>query len=229
MKKNQASGMSSIQYKSLSESLTEQLRELIIIGEFEPGRHLTETEIAQNMGVSRIVVREAMIILIREGLLVKKPNKYTSVVEFNAKDIEEIFDLRIAIEETASKFCIGNSEFIAELNDRCKAIKDLSVQKGSSTIEIMKADMAFHTYIVQSAQNSRILKVWKEDIYGAMLLLLYRYIEADHRQPLSHDELIHAFEHGNSNDIQRGILLHIEDTKKKLINIASSEKYTFKD
>ena len=212
--------MTVLKYKSLTEVLAEQLRESIIIGEFPPGMHLTETEIAEQMGVSRVVVREAMFILVHEGLLVKKPNKYTSVVELTTKDIKEIFDMRIAIEQAAARACIGKPKFIKEIGRRCDAIKELSSKKNTSLVDLIKADMALHTYMVESSNNSRMINVWKE-LYGLMLLLLYRYVEKpDIKLSLSHDEIVRGFEDGDIAQICEVIYSHIEDTKKELINSA---------
>ena len=210
--------MTVLKYKSLTEVLAEQLRQSIITGEFPPGMRLTETEVAEQMGVSRVVVREAMFILVHEGLLVKKPNKHTSVVDLKIKDIKEIFDMRIAIEQAATRTCIGKPKFIKEVGKRCDAIKKLSSEKNASLVDIIKADMAFHTYLVESSNNSRMINVWKE-LYGLLLLLLYRYVEKpDFKLSLSHDEIVRSFEDGDISEICEVIYSHIEDTKKELIN-----------
>jgi len=205
-----------MQYQPLSMMLTEQLRESIIVGELAPGERLTETEIAQKIGVSRIVVRESIIMLISEGLLVKEPNRYTSVIDPQAKDIEEIFELRIAIEQAASKRCVDKQKFVVELKKRSETIKKLCAQKDVCPIEIIKTDMSFHTHIIQSANNSRMLDVWK-GLSGPILLLLYRYIENDLKIPLCHDQIVHSFEKGDINRICGVIEEHAEETKIELI------------
>ena len=216
--------MTVVKYKSMTEVLAEQLRKSIIIGEFPPGMRLTESDIAQKMGVSRMVVREAMLMLIHEGLLIKKPNRHTSVVSLDIKDIEDIYDMRIAIEQGAARLCINEPEFIKVAAKRCDAIKKLSANKLANPDEIIKADMAFHTYMVESSNNSRMVNVWNE-LYSLMLLLLYQYLEkSEYKLNLSHDEIVNSFKGGDLTDICKEIHIHIEDAKNELIKQAKDSR-----
>lgn len=209
--------MGIVEYKSLGEITAERLRDAIITCEFAPGVRITETEVSESMGVSRIVVREAMQILLHEGLLIKERNKFTKVVDFSHREIEEIFDLRIAIEQAAAKRCSNEPHFIENLINRANSIQEIVKTSQYKRLELLRADMDFHNYIVRCSQNLRFIKVWQE-ITGPIFVLLYRYINADHDLHYSHEEIIQAFNSANEVQIRNEIQSHVEDTKQLLLS-----------
>ena len=79
----------------------ELLKQAICDGEFEPGQWLQENELAEKLSVSRSPIREALRQLAADGLVIEVPNKGVFVREFTAKDIEEIFDIRVLMENYA--------------------------------------------------------------------------------------------------------------------------------
>ena len=77
------------------------LKDDICEGRFAPGQWLQENELAERLCVSRSPIREALRQLASDGLVVEIPNKGVFVKEFTARDIEEIFDLRVLLEDYA--------------------------------------------------------------------------------------------------------------------------------
>jgi len=84
--------------QSLASTLAEDLRKRIINGEFAGGTMLRQEQIAQEYGVSRMPVREALHQLDAEGLVVTQANRGALVAELSLAEIDEIFDLRMALE-----------------------------------------------------------------------------------------------------------------------------------
>ncbi|NLF27553.1 MAG: GntR family transcriptional regulator [Clostridiales bacterium] len=212
--------MSAIQYKSLSDLMAANLRQSIIVGELKPGQKITESETSEIYGVSRVVVREAMLQLLNEGLLQKEQNKYTKVVEFDGPDIEEIFELRIAIELTAARKCLGREDVIRELKKRADAIDDHDVQ-GSGIEELVVLDSDFHRYLVESSGNRRLLSIW-DDISSQVQLLLYRYMKGEEYRELvfSHQDIVRALRTNDRAIFEKELSKHIDDTRKTLLGQA---------
>lgn len=215
-------GPQPIEYRSLSDMTAEKLRDAIITGRLQPGDRVTENGIAEILGVSRMVVREAILLLIGENLLEKEHNKFTRVITIERQDIADILDLRIAIEQAAVKRCMCAPDFINETVPALAAIADRLaglVKSGTAEpLEMMYMDMSFHAYLVKASCNTRLLNVWNE-LSGPMLLLLYRYISAgfEPKPNYRHDDLIDAFCTMNAFTIYRSIEEHIEDTKLALM------------
>jgi DNA-binding GntR family transcriptional regulator len=94
-----------------------RLRDAILRGEIEPGRELSQVQIAKALGVSRTPLREALRLLQREGLVEGKPNRRVRVAGFSVSDMEELYTLRITLEALAIRLTIplATQEDIAAL------------------------------------------------------------------------------------------------------------------
>lgn len=220
-----AIGDPTIEYRSLSEITAEKLRTAIITGGIKPGTRVTETEIAESMGVSRVVVREAILMLMREGLLVKQRNKFTMVTPIDRGDVKDIFDLRIAIEQAAAKRCMQEPGFMRDtlplLEARSEQINMTSTGMSVNRKELMYMDMSFHSMIIQASGNLRLSNVW-EELSGPLFLLLYRYITTGNALHYSHGEILDAFKTGDVSTVDKELFTHIEDTKTMLMETLPS-------
>ena len=87
--------------KTIRDQVYQILRDEICAGKYAPGSWLQETELTEYLGVSRSPVREALRRLVADGLLMEIPNKGVFVKEFTARDIDEIFDMRVMLESYA--------------------------------------------------------------------------------------------------------------------------------
>lgn len=81
-------------YKPLREIVFETLREAIIQGRLRPGQRMMEIQLAEEMGVSRTPVREAIRKLELEGFVVMVPRKGAYVAGISVKDIVDVFEVR---------------------------------------------------------------------------------------------------------------------------------------
>jgi DNA-binding GntR family transcriptional regulator len=76
----------------------DRLRTAILLGEIAPGAATSQVALAQQFGVSRTPLREALRLLEREGLVVPQPNRRVRIAEFSIADIESVYAMRIAVE-----------------------------------------------------------------------------------------------------------------------------------
>ena len=86
---------------SLAKSIRVRLREAILKGNFAPGAHLPEVEIAARYKVSRGPVREALAQLEQEGLVLLRRNRGAVVARLSRADLEEVYSLRLSLERLA--------------------------------------------------------------------------------------------------------------------------------
>jgi DNA-binding GntR family transcriptional regulator len=138
-----------------------QIREAIKSGKLKPGEHIIEGDLAMDMGISRFPIREAIRYLEKEGLVTTTPYKGAHVTELTEKDLEEIYSLRIVIEELAIRTLIKHldSEKVKKLESVVTAMKQ--VAKNCRTIEeVIDVDLSFHRTICELAENRRLLELW---------------------------------------------------------------------
>ena len=89
-------------YQPLREVVCETLREAIISGVLRPGERLMEIQLAEELGVSRTPVREAIRKLELEGFVIMIPRRGTYVADLSIKDINEVFEVRSALDSLAN-------------------------------------------------------------------------------------------------------------------------------
>ena len=96
-------------YKPLREIVFETLREAIITGVLKPGERLMEVQLAEEMGVSRTPVREAIRKLELEGFVVMVARKGAYVAGISLKDVTDVFEIRAALEGLAACLAAGRA------------------------------------------------------------------------------------------------------------------------
>lgn len=145
----------SLNSKSTSDLIAEKIRTSIINGEFPYGQVLKQDALASQFDVSKIPVREALYQLKMEGLVTIKNNRGSTVSSLSSSEVDEIYTMRMALEEIALKRAIPN---LGPQN----LIAAESVLKliGSSTdpLEWSALNWEFHASLYQAAEMPKLLE-----------------------------------------------------------------------
>src|SRR5215207_8996683 len=91
-----------VKNRSLSDDVADAVREAIFSGRFRPGSPLREMHLAKELDVSQKTVRDALVKLERYGLVVRVPNKETTVTRHSRREVQQRLDLRATLEEMAA-------------------------------------------------------------------------------------------------------------------------------
>lgn len=140
--------------------IANQIRDVIKSGKLKPGDRLIETELANSMQVGRNAIREAIRYLEKERLLSTTPFKGAIVTDFSRKDLDDLFELRIVLEELAIRTMAKNltKNKITKLESVCDRMKE--VAKEGTILETVDADLSFHRTICELSGNHRLLDAW---------------------------------------------------------------------
>ncbi|MET9662938.1 GntR family transcriptional regulator [Streptomyces sp. NPDC006510] len=136
-----------------SERVTRLLRDEIIDGVREPGSKLVERELAAELGVSRLPVREALKALVTEGLVTPRPRTWAVVREFTPADIEDLDEVRAALETLTFRLAAqrrtraGLEKLRSDLDAERKA-----ADKGDA-VRARRAAADFHETVTALADN----------------------------------------------------------------------------
>lgn len=152
------------------------LRSAILNGEIRPGAQVTEASLADQFGVSRGPLREAMRQLIDEGLLVTVPYTGTHVVDLSVEDVREIYSMRVTLEIFAFELVWGRRDksFREGLLARHAALtRCIDAEDDTASIH---AELQLHGFVYEAAGHRILLKSW-ESIRGRLQL----YWAAHHR------------------------------------------------
>jgi len=118
-----------IAHQSMADRVAAELRRMVIVGEFEPGERLTQDKLAKSLGVSTMPVREALLRLVAEGLIIATPNRSFVVATKTADDLRDIFWLHSKLAGELARRCALNADdelvaTLTELNQRYLASVD---------------------------------------------------------------------------------------------------------
>ncbi|MGN0157730.1 MAG: GntR family transcriptional regulator [Brotaphodocola sp.] len=118
-------------------SIVEILKEEILSGRIAGGTELTQNEIANALGVSRMPVREALIILEYQGLMERLPNNHVRVAEFSEDYFKKIFHFCAKLEKMELKQCEGNAGDVDELGFHRRICRGMRHSFLKKTLETM--------------------------------------------------------------------------------------------
>lgn len=157
----------------LSEHVAGQLREAIIKEQLKPGQRVVEREIAEAMQTSRGPVRDALLLLEKEGLVVRYPHRGTYVTELSLEDAEEIYTLRQAIEGLAVEYVLRRAT-PEELDDLEEQVKEMAamVEEGYDLGGATELDLEFHRTLCRISGHRRLLEAWEALSAQTRVLLL---------------------------------------------------------
>jgi len=155
-------------YKPLREVVFETLREAIIKGDLAPGERLMEVQVAEELGVSRTPVREAIRKLELDGLVIMVPRKGAYVADISMRDLSDVFEVRRALEGLAAELAADRAtdEEIEELERMLVRISEsIEENRVRDTVEL---DTQFHEMLYAASRNERlrgILSQLREQIH----------------------------------------------------------------
>lgn len=210
---------------TLRDTVYNAIREAILKGEYAPNKRLREIPIAEQLGVSRTPVREAIRRLADEHLVVIMPKCGAKVASFTDKDVSDALDVRMTIECMAVRLAARNmdKEQIHELrtinHEMERAIREKNVYK------ISDADNKLHNRI-SIGTNNRVLLKTMQMLEEQVLRYRVEYIKSikNYMELISeHNDLIKALELRDEERAVEIIRHHIGSQKDRICEIIKEE------
>jgi DNA-binding GntR family transcriptional regulator len=211
--------------KTIRRRVYEHLREQLLNGEIAPHEHLIETKIAQELGTSRTPVREALHSLELEGLIESIPRVGYVVKPISEQEVEEICEIRMAIEGVAARWAMEKSDkkLIEELEKNI-SISDSKVSKGDAKAFI-DLDARFHEIIARHSGSRRLLEMAQTLRRHMLRYRIQSIYSVDNvlRAIDGHKEIMRAIEKHDLEEVTQAIRNHMEQVKKDVLRYAFKE------
>jgi DNA-binding GntR family transcriptional regulator len=189
-----------------------QLRERIVSGLLPPGARLVERELAQELGVSRVPVREAIRTLTAEGFVVASSPRRVVVKELTPKDVDELFELREALEVFAAGLAAERAtpQGLLELEQLLAQAARATGERAAETIT--ELNTRFHDRILALADN-QLLAAALEPLEGRLRWLTR---QNDHWDELldEHRRLLAAIASGDPAQARAQALEHVRINRR---------------
>ncbi len=218
-------------HKPLREMVYEELKMQILTGAIVPGTRMMEVDLAEEMGVSRTPIREAIRKLEKEGLVTIEPRRGAYASMISTQDMVEILEVRQDLEGLAAYFAASRmtDEEMAELKEVAEAYNK-AVREGNMQ-DMIHHDTIFHRIIVDSC-NNKILVNMVEQLQE--LVLRFRYIYYDNfrraeNMPEEHREILEAIASGDADHARWAADVHIDRLKQLVIEEGVQQKNIFEE
>ena len=205
--------------ESLATGAYNRLRQAILQGELRPNEQLVEAELADWLEVSRTPLRESLIRLASEGLVISRRRGW-AVREFTAQEVTEIHEVRAALEGMAVYIAAerASDEQIARLVE-FHSSQNREALASSPGAYLVEYNDAFHTGIVDMAANERLrefIRVNRDFFFTYRIAKLYSEEEA--RASLAgHDEIIEALRERDGDRGEKAARQHILEARDAIL------------
>lgn len=167
---------------SMRDEIYNTLLNWIMEGVLSPGEKIVDKELAEQMGVSRTPVREAIRRLEDKGLIESAANRWTRIAEISAGDAEEIYPIiwtleQLAVTEACKNMRAQDIKEMVSANNRLKK----AIAAGNA-VQATKADAEFHAVLIERSLNSHLIKTLTD------LKIKYRRLEVNFFEKTSYDD-----------------------------------------
>jgi DNA-binding GntR family transcriptional regulator len=201
---------------SLREKIFLKLRQDILDGKYKAGDSLVELKLAEEMGVSRTPVREAIRQLELEGLVFSIPNKGVFVEGITSQDIEDIYAIRECMEGLAARWAIErmDDQSLKELENLCE-LMEFYTGKGDLD-RVGELNSKFHDLIFESTKSKPLKQILSDFQYyiGNIRLASLKSPGRAEQSLNEHKAIVEAFK---DRDVERGervLVEHIRNTRR---------------
>jgi DNA-binding GntR family transcriptional regulator len=213
-------------YKPLREIVFETLRDAIINSVLKPGERMMEIQMAEEMGVSRTPVREAIRKLELEGFVVTVPRKGAYVAGISMKDIADVFELRAALEGLAAGLAAERiTEEELEQLER-SLVKIGECVKNNNLEKLIEVDAEFHDTLFKASRNERLVQ-----IVSNLREQIQRFRTASLSTPgrmkfafEEHKKIVEAVSDRNAELAQALAREHIENAENSMLDVLREGK-----
>ena len=186
--------------------ILEQLRALILTGEYGPDERLIEEQLAERLGVSRTPVRQALTMLEAEGLVEIAPNRGATVCSFSIEDVWDIYDLRAVLEGHAARRAAGRIqrhelERLRELAGEMEGLAGRFDEHEEEIRTLVGLNQEFHGAIVDASRNRRLKRLINRTVEIPLMFKAFFWY-TPHERIISnhyHRQILEALEKGDAD------------------------------
>jgi DNA-binding GntR family transcriptional regulator len=200
---------------SLTETVTERLRSLIVSGELALGQALSERQLAEALGVSKTPVREALALLRAEGLVRIMPQRGVEVFTLSAREVVEICELRQTLEAAAMRYAFARHphslvDGLAEVTDRMIEARTVDDVRG-----YLAADTAFHQVLFAHCGNDLLAEAYQRYVGKVAALRTHLAAKPRHTEQSfeEHLAMVRSLRQGEIEKALRILDIHIARTR----------------
>ncbi|MGW0806552.1 GntR family transcriptional regulator [Nonomuraea sp. NPDC002799] len=213
-----------VERRTTAERVAAALREELLAGAFTPGQSLRDNELAERAGVARTTVREALTMLVREGLLTHHVNRGIEVRRLTAADLDDIYSAREVIESAGlARLLDGGAEALEPLEEAFERMAS-AAERGSAAA-VADADIALHLALSAGTESQRLIETQRRALSELRMLFAVtdRAYDAVEKQVVQHRELLDVFRTGGAPAAQAALRAHLRGAAELIGSVIGRE------
>jgi DNA-binding GntR family transcriptional regulator len=201
------------------------LKDQILRRTLEPGEKISIDEVAHALGVSRTPVTDALKRLASEGFVEIRPRIGTFVSELTAKDVAELFDIRLAIELFAAERIVELSQidaFLGEIRQPISAMRRAMVDDDYGDYEaFIEGDRQLHLTLVSMMENQRLLQMYSDLNVHMQVARAHHLssVENARQAHQEHESILAAFRKADPELVRTELSNHITHVKERILEL----------
>ena len=206
----------------------DEIRGAILSGALLPGARIKQEELAARLGVSREPVRQALLMLQREGLVFTEPGRTATVATLDRRFIADVYELREVIEglvaATMAKLCAPDLTHLEEIVARGReAVRLRSFRR------LIELDIAFHSALYEAANNRVLIDVMRDQWNHIRRVMAMVLGETSYRDRVwdEHAAILEAIRSGNPRRARAVAAHHTRAAKLFLLGSVASDGIPF--
>lgn len=205
--------LSPLRSVSKSREVFQRLRDAIWTGELVPGMALRESHLAKQLSVSQVPVREALLQLEHLGLVVRVPDRGTTVTKLTRAQMVQMLDVRRHLEEYAFQLAAANIDdsVEAELREHLQRMKELVAAKDH--FGVAEEDYKFHQTVWRASGNEALENTLTRlcvAVYAFLSMKRHSIGDAMQTAVKSHTKLLEALLTGKASEAKGAVRNHLE-------------------
>lgn len=206
-----------MQVKGITEIILYHLRDQIITGVLEENTRLNEVEIAKTLGVSRSPLREAMRLLENGNFIYRIPRRGTFVTDLTSKNLEKVYEARIAIESFAIDILKKNNITVFENAEialqAASKLKFPVLEDTSGMLNYVMVFADFHVGLIEATENDYLVKFYRSIAWDmARYQFICLYLGLTENSYSHHENILASLKEGRYKSAKKELLEHIIGT-----------------
>jgi DNA-binding GntR family transcriptional regulator len=208
-----------VEHSSTVDRVAAELRRAVFDGELESGTPLREVALAASLGVSRPTVREALTVLVAEGLATREPNRGVSVATPEADSVRDVCCARLVLEGAGIRaWHVATDEQRGEVRTTLGAYI-AAIRSEASYQELNERHLDFHVSLVGLTGSPRLVAMQENLVLELKLALAQvdRLRRNAHDQADTHAALVRLLEQGELDAAYEFLVGHLEDAERDIV------------
>ena len=209
-----------LEHSSTVDRVVEELRRAVFDGELESGTPLREVALASSLGVSRLTVREALGVLVAEGLATREPNRGVSVTSPDPGSVRDVCRARTVLEIAGVRHWPDADETDRKaVREALRAYEEAAADQASYQV-LNERHLAIHLSLVGLTGSPRLVAM-AEALVGELRLALAqvdRERQNAQAQVGSHTSLLELLEDGRLEEAAAGLESHLAGAEDAIID-----------